>query len=152
MRCVKIATNEERFKSNNLQQPDKFIQVLIALATAAPENLGYDPTMKVFTDYSRSVSIPSYLRNYDSTDMSPDEKNVYLMQWIMEVTADDKVFPYVTLRALSAIGAEVMCGRATIIWEAVKLEDMNSLKEVSLNSRHHYRNILKSNYRPQRYT
>lgn len=94
--------------------------------------MGYDSTMSVFADDNRILTVPSFQRNYSDANLTPGERNSYLKNWIIDVKIDGKLVRFVTVRTLSSFGEEVMCGRATVVWEALKLDDAIRSKRVSL--------------------
>ena len=79
--------------------------------------------MKVYRPDGDPRSLPSWdsrvsLRNFG---LSPCE-----MHWAIDLSDPDvpgAKATFVTVRAISIVRAEIMCGRDTIIWEVVRLKD-----------------------------
>ncbi|KIJ56155.1 hypothetical protein M422DRAFT_239363 [Sphaerobolus stellatus SS14] len=99
------------------EQPHKFIQAIAAFSILSTEQLGWDPTMSMFCDNDKqpyaSHCFPwRELVRYTSP---------YTIQWVVESPKDGEEF--ISIRSLSLIGAERMCGRATIVLEVVRLKD-----------------------------
>ena len=66
--------------------------------------------------------LPSYEYPYTSK-MTGD---LYELQWVINVASPEgssTTESFLTLRAISIIGSEVMCGRAGVVWEVVKLSE-----------------------------
>ncbi|KAH8078726.1 hypothetical protein BXZ70DRAFT_1051161 [Cristinia sonorae] len=118
---------------NILSDSDRVIHVVLALSSLSPFKLGWDPTMKLRL---QSVSAPELVYKY-STDPSIKLKDygktLYDAQWAIFVPAADAEVEaseadpvhgtwYATTRALSLTRAEVMTGRATLVWMVKELQ------------------------------
>ncbi|THV01440.1 hypothetical protein K435DRAFT_853845 [Dendrothele bispora CBS 962.96] len=104
----------DRFIDIN-QEPELFIRVIGRLSTMSPTELGWDPTMKVYSSdgqhaYSHSLETDGVLKNFVRSTY------LYRTRWVIKINGEE----YVTIRALSLSRAEVMCGRGQLIWVAVK--------------------------------
>ncbi|KAJ7747916.1 hypothetical protein DFH07DRAFT_573529 [Mycena maculata] len=77
------------------KEPDSLIRLFLIIAFAMPEHLGYDATMSYFVDDSKTVQF--------------------------RLSLNDVV--YVTKRLLSDNRSNVICGRATRVWEAYREDD-----------------------------
>jgi hypothetical protein len=116
---IRVGTN-----NSMTQNPRDFIQVIAAFAFLDAQNIGWDPSMKVY-DPAKDQSFPSYQIGNQPEIFG---KNIYSTHWEVDVPAKDRKLreKVITVRALSTIGAEVMCGRASVVWEVVKwLERFN---------------------------
>lgn len=95
----------------------KFIHIIAAFSALQPWQIGWDPHMKVYDPESRK-SHPSYLVGDDTRLFKPDLSETH---WEIDIPSKDggreKV---ITLVALSINQAEVMRGRATLVWEAIR--------------------------------
>jgi hypothetical protein len=96
----------------------KFIQVVLALSSLPTEALGWDPTMKMM---SGGKAFPSYQFPWKRKNFT----DAYKIQWMIEAhdISQQKKLTYVSIRSLSIMGAEMMCGRATLVLEVVGLDD-----------------------------
>ncbi|KAH8091842.1 hypothetical protein BXZ70DRAFT_898517 [Cristinia sonorae] len=111
----------------DLHNPETFVHVILALSSIKVSKLGWDETMKL---HRQSVSLPSRLQFEFSTDpcvrLADYGKSSYETQWAIFVP-DEKGSQtgkwYVTVRALSLSQAEVMAGRATVVWLVKELND-----------------------------
>ncbi|THV03605.1 hypothetical protein K435DRAFT_835761 [Dendrothele bispora CBS 962.96] len=104
----------DRFIDIN-QEPELFIRVIARLSTMSPTELGWDPTMKVYSSdgqhaYSHSLEIGVVWENFVRSTY------LYRTRWVIKINDEE----YVTIRALSLSCAEAMCGRGQLIWVAVK--------------------------------
>ncbi|TFY73314.1 hypothetical protein EWM64_g10698, partial [Hericium alpestre] len=134
------------------EEPLKFIKVIVGFLMLKPEDLGWDPTMKMYVEdldeddnVTRRFGLPSY-----TIKENPDtgKNNAYERMWTISVpipgaepaesSSDDpdaEPLPppaeedFVVFRALSLSRAEVLKGRATRIWKAWRMEDMVQPKE-----------------------
>ncbi|KAH8091829.1 hypothetical protein BXZ70DRAFT_471969 [Cristinia sonorae] len=111
----------------DLHDPKTFVHVILAFSSLDVFKLGWDETMKL---HLQSTSTPSNLKFEYSTDPSVRlqdyGKSSYETQWSIFVpdqmgskTGKD----YVTVRALSLKQAEVMAGRATVVWMVKELNE-----------------------------
>ncbi|THU79834.1 hypothetical protein K435DRAFT_973011, partial [Dendrothele bispora CBS 962.96] len=96
------------------KEPELFIRVIARLSTMNPRDLGWDPTMKVYSNdgqhaYSHSLEFDDVLKNFARSTY------LYRTRWVINVKEEE----YVTIRALSLSHAEVMCGRGQLVWLAV---------------------------------
>ncbi|KAJ7164934.1 hypothetical protein C8R46DRAFT_845422, partial [Mycena filopes] len=78
-----------------ISDPDALVRLFLAIALASPEQLGYDTTMSYFLDDSGTVQF--------------------------KLSLNDAV--HVTKRLLSDNRSDVICGRATRVWEAYREDD-----------------------------
>ncbi|KIJ51558.1 hypothetical protein M422DRAFT_244721 [Sphaerobolus stellatus SS14] len=100
------------------KDPKKLIRTIAAYSMLPPEDLGWDPTMQ---RYYRGRAIPSYKFPWEK---SPEGKeSIYRIQWVIQMGSKPEE-SFVTIRTLSLIGAEIMCGRATLVWEVVRSCDL----------------------------
>ncbi|KAH8087132.1 hypothetical protein BXZ70DRAFT_994627 [Cristinia sonorae] len=100
------------------ERPEQFVQVIVGLSSLSPEKLGWDQTMhlRLQTEKDKLVFVPSTAPNVKIEDYG---SSAYETQWAIFMpnahgSADGKW--YVTTRALSLSRAEVMVGRATLVW------------------------------------
>ena len=82
----------------------------------SPEELGWDPTMALYSEETEN-SCPSYTFFWSNYH---EGHSVYDFQWV--ITFNDGT-RYITIRALTIVGSEIMCGRATCVWEVVLYKD-----------------------------
>ncbi|KAH8087144.1 hypothetical protein BXZ70DRAFT_899761 [Cristinia sonorae] len=112
------------------ERPEQFVQVIVGLSSLSPEKLGWDPTMhlRLQTEKDKLVFVPSTAPNVKIEDYG---SSAYETQWAIFMpnahgSADGKW--YVTTRALSLSRAEVMVGRATLVWLVKELSKRLVLK------------------------
>jgi hypothetical protein len=124
-RCLspRVLTN-----NSTPQNPRDFIQVIAAFAFLDAQDIGWDPSMKVY-DPAKDQSFPSYQIGNQPEIFG---KNIYSTHWEVDVPAKDENLreKVITVRALSTVGAEVMCGRASVVWEVVKWQERFNPNEV----------------------
>jgi hypothetical protein len=73
-------------------------------------------------------SFPSYRFPWKHKDYT----DAYKIQWEVESKVGSRSKKYVSIRSLSIMGAEVICGRATIVLEVVSYDDyVNKNENVS---------------------
>ena len=103
-----------------IQNVAKFAQVIACLTLGDPEALGWDLTMQLglIEDankaYLPTQYLPSWSPKIKAAQIPQSSKKVH---W--EIAVDKE--KYITIEPLSVSRAEVMCGRATMIWLAVCL-------------------------------
>lgn len=81
-----------------------------------------------------NLFVPSYNHDFDIDNYQQD---IYKTHWAIEMpgkSKNDERERFITIRALSAVGAEVMCGRATIVWEVIKYDELSDPRHVRLVS------------------
>ncbi|KAH8084354.1 hypothetical protein BXZ70DRAFT_900451 [Cristinia sonorae] len=98
--------------------PKQFIQVIVGLSRLEPGKLGWDKTMllRLQTQKKKLVFAPSTDPRVKVADYGA---SAYDTQWAIFVPNSDGSVDgkwYVTVRALSLSRAEVMVGRATLVW------------------------------------
>ncbi|KAH8099598.1 hypothetical protein BXZ70DRAFT_1027067 [Cristinia sonorae] len=131
-----LLTTTEWIDLHDPEDTKTFVHVVLALSSIKVAKLGWDETMKL---HRQSVSLPSRLQFEYSTDpcvrLADYGKSSYETQWAIFVP-DEKGSQtgkwYVTVRALSLSQAEVMAGRATMVWMVKELnDDLRTVKEDS---------------------
>ncbi|KAA1473322.1 hypothetical protein DENSPDRAFT_839781 [Dentipellis sp. KUC8613] len=103
-------------------EPQKFIQVIMALACLDPARLGWDRTMKLYRMHSGQSFYTTDAEAKGGNDFSD---NLYGTKWLITVPEQDGMSggeSYVTLHALSTVRASVKCGRATVVWVVMNLK------------------------------
>ena len=78
--------------------------------------------MEVF-DPDTSTTCRSYQVSHEARIFTDDK---YRVRWVIDIPSGDdkgKREKLITVRTLSAARSEVMVGRATLVWEAVKYEE-----------------------------
>ena len=113
------------------QDPKDFIKVLCAFSSLPAHRLGWDPTMKVYR--SPDNWIPSYRIPPDSLSEG-FEPNLYHVNWVISMpcpkegnsdsTKESREY-FVTVRAIVATSSQRVSSRATVVWEVVKLDDID---------------------------
>ncbi|RDB16415.1 hypothetical protein Hypma_002772 [Hypsizygus marmoreus] len=106
------------------KDPKAFIRVMAGVSMLKPEQLGWDPAMNVFVLTTREI-----VRSYRLGPKDP-HKNGRGTHWVIDLPS--KAGPpeqVVTVRAL-AMPSEIICTRATIVWEVVRLVDLPKPKAV----------------------
>lgn len=109
------------------QEPRKFIQVIASLSLLKPEQLGWDPTMRLYLP-SRN---PCFIHSYDSSVHIEDyRKTTYRTRWAIDMPSPNGMSreTFITRSALSTVKAEVMYGRGTLVWHVVKHSDQGEMK------------------------
>ena len=112
---------------NVAQEPRKFIQVIASLSVLKPEQLGWDPTMKLYLP----LRTPKFIHSYDPSVTIEDYcETVYNTRWGIDMPSRDGKSreTFITVRALSVARAEVMCGRGTLVWRVIKHSDQDETK------------------------
>ena len=118
------------------EKPLDFIQVIAAFSILEPWQIGWDPQMMVYDPKSRE-SKASYEIGQDDEFF---QLNLAKTHWEIDIPRPLKEGGHekvLTLRALSISRSEVMCGRATLVWEVIRKQDLNindSEKKVRLFS------------------
>ncbi|TFY81590.1 hypothetical protein EWM64_g2420 [Hericium alpestre] len=133
------------------EEPLRFIKVILSFIMLRPEELGWDPTMKMYIEdvhegkITRRYGLPSYtIKENEENGTS----NAFERMWIVSVpkpsAQPDESRPgdagapplplseeeeFVVFNAVSLSGSEVVKGRATRIWKAWKMVDMVISKE-----------------------
>ncbi|TFK43980.1 hypothetical protein BDQ12DRAFT_731934 [Crucibulum laeve] len=110
--------------------PHCFIQVIAGLALLEPHRLGWDPTMRLYIpatpDHSERF-LPSYEYEFH---VSADKLLHYQTHWAIDMPSDNdrsNRVCFITLQTVAAAAAEVMCGRATLVWEAILHTEKDNL-------------------------
>ena len=108
-----------------VQNPSKFIQVIVALSSMHPSRLGWDETMKLRL---RTRAELTFVHSTDPMVRILDYGgSAYDTQWAILFSTnegkEEKEKWYVTVQALSVRRAEVMVGRATLVWLVKELKD-----------------------------
>ncbi|KIJ53543.1 hypothetical protein M422DRAFT_241778 [Sphaerobolus stellatus SS14] len=99
-------------------EPEKFIQAVACFSVLPTEALGWDPTITMF--YSGNCrSYASYM--FPWTQLG-GFSSPYTIQWVVD-NPEDPSQKFISIRSLSLIGAEMMCGRTTIVLEVVRYDD-----------------------------
>jgi hypothetical protein len=105
--------------------------VIASFAFLDPKSVGWDPSMKVY-DPERDISVPSYEIGNKPKIFG---KSSYSTHWEIDVPSKDEKSreKVITVRALSVVGAEVMCGRASVVWEVVRWFERFNPSEVRVS-------------------
>ncbi|KAG2023885.1 other/FunK1 protein kinase [Coprinopsis cinerea AmutBmut pab1-1] len=100
------------------KHPDMFVRVMATLATMSPQQLGFDPTMKmVVPNYPPSFSYSLPL------DKIPTQRK--WLHWRIEIAGAT----YQTVELVSVDRTEVMCGGGIHVWRAYRLDERGSFSE-----------------------
>ncbi|KIJ42356.1 hypothetical protein M422DRAFT_31327 [Sphaerobolus stellatus SS14] len=110
-----VATNQS---INIHTEPEKFIQAVACFSVLPTERLGWDPTIAMFHREHRAY-YPSYKFPWKELEAF---SSPYMIQWVVQ-NPENPSEKFVSIRSLSLIGAEMMCGRATIVLEVVTYEE-----------------------------
>ncbi|TCD71041.1 hypothetical protein EIP91_000540 [Steccherinum ochraceum] len=124
-----------------MQDKSKAVKILAALSILDRRALGFDNTMKlVITERGNDTSHPTLQHLYSTHDLAVKHMNThsgidpYLVRWSIfvpgqeQTEADRKGSWYITTKAISLTKAEVMVGRATMVWRVRELDA--NLKEI----------------------
>jgi hypothetical protein len=85
-----------------------------------PDKLGWDPVMKLYREGGEdSFRFTHELRTDEVLEEFKNSALHYRTRWAIKIGGKT----YVTFRALSLSRAEVMCGRAQLVWLAVDIAD-----------------------------
>ncbi|PFH45156.1 hypothetical protein AMATHDRAFT_44219 [Amanita thiersii Skay4041] len=99
------------------ETPRRFVQILAAVSLLPAQKLGWDPTMRL---YINGDSLPSY-RLPERIRGSPGS-NLFRDNWIISVpTNDNKREEFLTIRLIDGERTQMLCSRATVVWEVIKL-------------------------------
>lgn len=108
------------------------IAVIASSSLLPPFKLGWDPGMELY-NYVSKTPCPSYNHKFSIAEIQGD---VYKTRWVITLPGEGggsaPPEKFVTIRALSCARAEVMCGRATLVWEVVKLSELLNPKTVGV--------------------
>jgi hypothetical protein len=91
--------------------------------------IGWDSTMEVY-DPATGKTCRSYQVGNEARIFADDK---YIVRWVIDIPSrddKDKREKIITVKTLSAARSEVMVGRATLVWEAVKYEERMNPTEV----------------------
>ncbi|KAH9945519.1 hypothetical protein B0H21DRAFT_809280 [Amylocystis lapponica] len=125
------------------KEPEKFIQVIAALALLNPEQLGWDTSMKLYRPH---FPAPFHLVHsyHESVQFKDFSNTVYETPWAIEMPKRDGSGreTFISVHGLSMTRSEIMHGRATVVWEVVKLADIEG------DSDEIQRYVLKQSWRP----
>lgn len=119
-----------------MKKPKPFIRVIAAFSLLKPHQLGWDPTMKIYQGPD-NPAIPSYLRKFDTAKIRKDPHSLCRVNWVIAMpdeepptnataTNTQRCINFVTVRALSTAGVQDICGRASLVWAAVKETEIQS--------------------------
>ncbi|EAU82101.2 other/FunK1 protein kinase [Coprinopsis cinerea okayama7 len=97
------------------RNPELFIQVMASFASMGAERLGFDPNMKMVVPGCAPAF--SYALPFHRIP-----KQRHRLHWQIKI---DGVI-YQTVEILSVARSEIMCGRATLVWRAVRLDELES--------------------------
>ena len=105
------------------QEPLRFIQVIAAFSVLSPSRIGWDTQMRVYDPENRQ-SKPSYEVNVEAGFFKP---NLAKTHWEIDIPGplDSPREEVITLCALSISRSEVMCGRATLVWEVIRKRELD---------------------------
>ena len=81
------------------------------------QRLGWDPTMMLYPD-NGTIAVPSYTVFQD--------RHPYTVKWCISMPSKDdpnRREEFVMVRALITVFSQRICGRASLVWEAVAKED-----------------------------
>jgi hypothetical protein len=81
--------------------------------------------MEIYCPEHPKQSLPSYEFPFNKKGHG---SNLYEINWVIKSWKNSEKF--LTVRAISIVGSEVMCGRASIVWEVVKLADCHKSDKV----------------------
>ncbi|KAF8626879.1 hypothetical protein AX15_004649 [Amanita polypyramis BW_CC] len=109
---------------NIYEQRGRFIQILAAFSMLSPNRIGWDESMKLYQPKTKE-HLESYLVPLDH------KKSLHQLNWVisMPFENDPKAREeFVTIRAIMAAPAQIIYSRATIVWEVVRLRDIEEKK------------------------
>ncbi|THH14222.1 hypothetical protein EUX98_g9632 [Antrodiella citrinella] len=123
----------------NITAPDdhefqKLVQTIAGLSCLPMEHLGWDMSMCLLL---KATHPGKWVFACDNAMANIDDigKNVYSSEWAISIPAEDPQQGakwYLTRSAISLTKAEVMVGRATIVWQVKELrQDMKGFLEAS---------------------
>ncbi|KAF8523306.1 hypothetical protein BU17DRAFT_86008 [Hysterangium stoloniferum] len=124
-------------------EPKTLIRVIASFALLDAQKQGWDTNMQVYHPTSPTLCVPSYQYPYGSEKIGED---LYKVQWVIKTAAprsytavagssaaatgnNTKCERFLTIYAISIIASEMMCGQASVVWEAVKLDDRQNPKK-----------------------
>ena len=84
--------------------------------------LGWDPSMRLY----RPLESPQFVHSYDPrVTLDSFSGNLFQTNWAIEMTGPTgQRETFITTRGISIARSEIMCGRATLVWEVVKHADL----------------------------
>ncbi|KAH9939168.1 hypothetical protein B0H21DRAFT_825261 [Amylocystis lapponica] len=120
------------------KEPKKFIQVIAALALLPPDRLGWDPSMWLYRPSAEEHFVHSWESGVKLEDFG---SNAYRTYWAFDMPSRDGKTRerFISVHGLSLVRSEIMCGRATLVWEVVR-DDEEAKDET--------RYVLKQCWRP----
>ena len=114
------------------QDPNSTIQVLAGFSILEAHRLGWDTTMKLYVPRDNLCILP-YANFFDIRRYGG---SIYHTHWIISMPrkdAEGKDEEFVTVKCISAVGAENICGRAVLVWEALRFTERHNPKQVCLD-------------------
>ncbi|KAH9945527.1 hypothetical protein B0H21DRAFT_809283 [Amylocystis lapponica] len=122
--CDRLGLLGTQTPFNIHEEPKKFIQVVAALALLNPQRLGWDTSMRLYRPSSPTAPfVHSYYRSvrFEHFHGTLDETH-----WAIDMPSRDGSDreTFISIHRLSMARSEVMHGRATIVWEVVRHNDI----------------------------
>ena len=99
------------------QDPKAFLNILAAFSMLPAHRLGWDPTMTLYPA-NGTKAVPSYTVFQD--------RHPYTLKWCISMPSKEdpnQREEFVMVRALITVFSQRICGRASLVWEAVTKED-----------------------------
>lgn len=70
-----------------------------------------------------------FVYSYDPTIVMEDYRTTaYQTRWAFTMPGKNGRETFITVRALSIVRAEIMCGRGTLVWHVVKYDEEDEIK------------------------
>ncbi|KAF5374620.1 hypothetical protein D9615_008970 [Tricholomella constricta] len=111
-----------------IQEPKRFIQVILGCSILPPERLGWDTTMRLCS--SPSAPEPKYVHSFHKdVAFETYSSDNYTRHWVIEMPSNEnqnKRELFMTSRMLSLSKEGCMQGRASVVWAAWKVEDLKT--------------------------
>ncbi|KAH9946460.1 hypothetical protein B0H21DRAFT_416163 [Amylocystis lapponica] len=119
------------------KEPKKFIQVIAALALLPPDRLGWDLSMQLYRPFAEKRFVHSWDPSVKVADFGV---NAYQTYWAFDMPSRDGKTRerFISVHGLNLVPSEIICGRATLVWEVVRDDE----------SKDETRYVLKQCWRP----
>ncbi|PFH47952.1 hypothetical protein AMATHDRAFT_6258 [Amanita thiersii Skay4041] len=96
-----------------------------AISLLATQKFGWDPTMTLYVDKD---CIPSY--RLPKAKRSSPASNLFRDDWVISMPTNSGDWEkFLTIRLIDGAGASVLCSRATLVWEVIKLSVLSKCED-----------------------
>ncbi|KAG6908719.1 hypothetical protein DXG01_003564 [Tephrocybe rancida] len=111
------------FFVDQIQEPERFIDILAGLSCMRPEELGWDTAMKIYLPLSDTI-VPSYRVGANFQGIYEDTR--YHLHWIIDVVVGGVIVQYITVSIIAPPTLAEVCGRATVVYRVIKFDERSN--------------------------